>query len=150
MSGTINIDTVVPPGFILLLSIAAIDSCIHSRFARQKSKRSQNDDNGITGPDWGHSEVVFNCFRKRCFQHTIAFALVASLSVTFHNLLVSSTCFHIFIDCSSKLPICKVLFIYRSSVCISYRYHMGMDHYVQPSYQLQQYQTSSALSIMLS
>lgn len=20
------------------------------------------DDNGITGPDWGHSEVVFKCF----------------------------------------------------------------------------------------
>ena len=26
------------------------------------------DDNGITGPDWGHSEVVFNCFPIRCFQ----------------------------------------------------------------------------------
>jgi hypothetical protein len=27
-----------------------------------------SDGNGITGPDWGHSEVVFGCFRIRCFQ----------------------------------------------------------------------------------
>ena len=45
---------------------------------------------GITGPDWGHSEVVFNCFPIRCFQH------FTSLSVTFHSLLVSSTCFYFF------------------------------------------------------
>ena len=27
------------------------------------------DGNGITGPDWGHSEVVFGCFLSGCFQH---------------------------------------------------------------------------------
>ena len=26
------------------------------------------DDNGITGPDWGHSEVVFGCFPIRHFH----------------------------------------------------------------------------------
>ena len=51
------------------------------------SKPLNYDDNGITGPDWGHSEVVFGCFPIRCFQH------FTSLSVTFHSLLVSSTCF---------------------------------------------------------
>ena len=50
------------------------------------SKPLNYDDNGITGPDWGHSEVVFDCFLIRCFQH------FTSLSVTFHSLLVSSTC----------------------------------------------------------
>ena len=28
-------------------------------------------DNGITGPDWGHSELVFKCFVQRCFQHCL-------------------------------------------------------------------------------
>ena len=53
----------------------------------QDTKPLNYDDNGITGPDWGHSEVVFDCFPIRCFQH------FTSLSVTFHSLLVSSTCF---------------------------------------------------------
>ena len=52
-----------------------------------EAKPLNYDDNGITGPDWGHSEVVFGCFPIRCFQH------FTSLSVTFHSLLVSSTCF---------------------------------------------------------
>ena len=52
----------------------------------QDAKPLNYDDNGITGPDWGHSEVVFDCFLIRCFQH------FTSLSVTFHSLLVSSTC----------------------------------------------------------
>ena len=52
----------------------------------QDTKPLNYDDNGITGPDWGHSEVVFGCFPIRCFQH------FTSLSVTFHSLLVSSAC----------------------------------------------------------
>ena len=44
------------------------------------------DDNGITGPDWGHSEVVFRCFPIRRFQH------FTSLSEMFHILLFSSSC----------------------------------------------------------
>lgn len=36
--------------------------------------------------------------------------------------------------------------IFRSNVCISYRFRMGMARYVQPSYQRLQYRTSSALS----
>lgn len=31
-------------------------------------KATLTDDNGITGPDQGHSEVVFKCFQLRCFQ----------------------------------------------------------------------------------
>lgn len=71
------------------------DEFIHSRgstllallpWSRQDTKPLNLDDNGITGPDWGHSEVVFGCFPIRCFQH------FTSLSVTFHSLLVSSTC----------------------------------------------------------
>lgn len=38
--------------------------------SKEVSQKPLTDDNGITGPDWGHSELVFNCFRKRCFQHT--------------------------------------------------------------------------------
>ena len=45
------------------------------------------DGNGITGPDWGRSELVFNCFRQRCSQH-LHLSLLPS-----GNLLVSSTLF---------------------------------------------------------
>lgn len=48
-------------------------------------KTTHYDYNGITGPDWGHSEVVFKCFRQG--THTRR-----PLSVTFHILLFSSTC----------------------------------------------------------
>ena len=115
MPGTIYIVTVVPPGFIFLLyTQQKLIPAFKSRFARQKStpesysfairqqvsdsslnkiqKNLNYDDNGITGPDWGHSELVFNCFRKRCSQHTNISTFAASLSDTFHSLLVSSTC----------------------------------------------------------
>ena len=46
----------VPP--FLLIAYAK------SRFveAVEKTDTASYDDNGITGPDWGHSEVVFKCF----------------------------------------------------------------------------------------
>ena len=49
------------------------------------------DDNGITGQFCCHSEVVFKCFRDKKLPAQ------TSLSVSFHILLVSSTCFLIYI-----------------------------------------------------
>ena len=45
-------------------------SVLHSAFAKKNTAdtRLHSDDNGVTGPDWGHSEVVFKCFPRRCFQ----------------------------------------------------------------------------------
>ncbi len=43
------------------------------------------DDNGITGPDWGRSELVFGCFLTKSFHH------IGSLSGTFRSVLVSSS-----------------------------------------------------------
>lgn len=34
-----------------------------------RKKNLSFNDNGVTGPDWGHSELVFGCFLQRCFQH---------------------------------------------------------------------------------
>ena len=133
MPGTIYIVTVVPPGFIFLLyTQQKLIPAFKNRFARQKStpesysfvirqqvsdsslnkiqKNLNYDDNGITGPDWGHSELVFNCFRKRCSQHTNVSTFAASLSDTFHSLLVSSTCYFIFSNCNPKKLFCKVVF----------------------------------------
>ncbi len=35
---------------------------------QSENTRLHSDDNGVTGPDWGHSEVVFKCFPRRRFQ----------------------------------------------------------------------------------
>ena len=155
MPGTINKSTVVPPGFIpsvipiqtsTLTPREPVRAFSANRFSASVTGESQNDDNGITGPDWGHSEVVFNCFPKRCFQHNDAYT-PRHLSLL-HSAIYSSLqrVLILLIDCSPKQTICKVLFIFRSNVCTSYRFRMDMARYGQPSYQLQQYLTSSVLS----
>ena len=50
------------------------------------------DGNGITGPDWGRSEVVFGCFPPKRFQPA------ALLSGTFHIVLVSSMLYFILVN----------------------------------------------------
>ena len=58
-----------------------------TRTAKTGSSDLSFDGNGLTGPDWGRSELVFNCFRQRCSQH-LHLSLLPS-----GNLLVSSTLF---------------------------------------------------------
>ena len=66
------------------------------------------DDNGITGPDWGHSEVVFKCFRDRRLPAYI------SLSGTFHILLFSSTCCLSFSILYPTLGLCQPSFSHKN------------------------------------
>lgn len=58
-----------------------------------KTQNHSYDDNGITGPDWGHSELVFKCFLSRYSQLRLFIINIisrVSLSGIFHILLVSS------------------------------------------------------------
>ena len=66
------------------------------------------DDNGITGPDWGHSEVVFKCFRDRRLPAYV------SLSGTFHILLFSSTCCLSFSILYPTLGLCQPSFSHKN------------------------------------
>ena len=78
----------------------------------------------------------------RCSQRASISSDVASLSESSGGLLFSSTIFRI--DCNTKYRICKVLFIFRSNICISCHFRMDMDRYVQLFYRLRQYRTFSA------
>ena len=61
--------------------VLAVPPCLPT----EKQSATQKDDNGITGPDWGRSELVFGCFFAEVLPPN------APLSVAFHSLLVSST-----------------------------------------------------------
>ena len=49
------------------------------------SKPLHYDDNGITGPDWGRSEVVFSCFPPGCFHQPIPLCDIAAAYSSHHR-----------------------------------------------------------------
>jgi hypothetical protein len=97
------------------------------------------DDNGITGPDWGHSELVFHkrfirLLPPLCSRKGI---LLCHVLLMYSSLQRFALCFNI---THYRLEFEKIKsnfqnFIVRSRICTSYRFRKDMDHYVQPSCQ---------------
>lgn len=82
-------------------------------------KISHFDDNGITGPDWGHSKVVLGCFRIKHSQHS-CFSLHL-----YHILLVLSSYYlHCIYNISFPLKCKDINYIFLSYIFAPISYYL--------------------------
>ena len=109
------------------------------------------DDNGITGPDWGHSELVFSRSLPGLLTPlpkeaalSVRFFLLTLLFYAFRVIYFTSIIGTLFVKAREKIKF--LIFIFHSSICTSCHCRTDMDRYVQPSCPQLRFRTSSALS----